>query len=115
MSPLVLVYAAGLVRLSRQGRHDPCDDQQCLAVQIDDASYRTAHATPDCTCSQMDLGVQTMLAIVRNGRTPLVQSAMNQDGSMTASYVFDDAAGGETFAYLCLKYLSGGAPQKKLF
>ena len=69
-------------QIEKQRLHDNCTEYKCLAEQVDDATYQTAH-TVDCadsnTCrfSSVDIGKATML--LRNGKIPLVRIIAPED------------------------------------
>lgn len=54
-------------------RHDRCTDYACEAKNINEATYRTEHATANCRCEFWRVNSQELEEIIKQDRIPYIQ------------------------------------------
>ncbi|KAL3479383.1 hypothetical protein BJX99DRAFT_222544 [Aspergillus californicus] len=52
--------------------HSECTRSLCMARQLNEATYRTAHATTDCDCQHFGPVVDEVVAVIESGSIPLL-------------------------------------------
>ena len=72
MSPSSLYYASSLRRFQIRKDHTRCDQQVCLANQIDSSTYQTLHVEEGCTCAHLDILASKIIDIIANNGIPLI-------------------------------------------
>ncbi|KAL0578607.1 hypothetical protein V5O48_003398 [Marasmius crinis-equi] len=52
--------------------HRKCTQLQCLALQVDERTYRTKHVQSGCDCTWLSLETDALATILQDGRIPIV-------------------------------------------
>ncbi|RDW58110.1 hypothetical protein BP6252_13521 [Coleophoma cylindrospora] len=74
-----LYYAGSLYRPSVGLEHSACGNNHCMARQIDNAVYRTKHATEGCKCGHVLVDTAAMRPILARGSIPCIDIAFVED------------------------------------
>ncbi|OCT45856.1 hypothetical protein CLCR_01428 [Cladophialophora carrionii] len=72
-SCLVMYYAISLGPRLVPRDHSTCVDTECLALQVDHATYRAQHVTPSCACSHLAVEVNQVCSLIDQGLVPVVR------------------------------------------
>lgn len=89
VSILTMYYLANIQRFSRRTEgHDSCGTHKsCVAHNIDDRTFKSAHTTEDCDCIHVFAPFEKMHRILRTGGIPVVKCQISASGDMVLSYV----------------------------
>ncbi|KEY73684.1 hypothetical protein S7711_07730 [Stachybotrys chartarum IBT 7711] len=99
-TPLVVWYASFL-NIPHPGKdHSTCTEFKCLAYQIDEANYQTAHCTANCNCEFVYASQNTLSSILLGPTQaiPLVQPTDPQRGQGIDNRLYADLVSSKTSA-----------------
>ncbi|KIX91919.1 uncharacterized protein Z520_12382 [Fonsecaea multimorphosa CBS 102226] len=60
--------------------HSDCLITECLALQVDHATYKSQHTDPDCDCAHLEVDVAQVCSLINSGRTPLLRLSDSTSG-----------------------------------
>ena len=102
-----LYYLANLRRSGRsRSRHRACRlSARCVASNIDDANYKTAHTQTHCDCDQVQAPLGRMHGILRRGGIPVLKCQLRSTGQLVLDYV--PAAPGAKYAAISHVWADG--------
>lgn len=79
MATPTLYYASFLRRSGVGNNHARCSKDQCVANNVDEKSYKSAHVTTGCHCTHLMPNMQKIHAILEDGGIPLIQITVLND------------------------------------
>ena len=72
-SCLAMYFAISLGPRLISRDHTNCSQTECLALQIDKATYLTRHTKLGCNCEYIGMETEQLVSIIENGMTPLIK------------------------------------------
>jgi hypothetical protein len=74
--------ASSVIRRPQKELHQYCTSTQCIANNIDEATYETKHTRPDCNCPFLWIPPGPIGQILQDGGIPILAIAIRPDGVM---------------------------------
>ncbi|KIJ52516.1 hypothetical protein M422DRAFT_64970 [Sphaerobolus stellatus SS14] len=82
-------YYCSLLERKRTADHGTCTSDECLAYQIDDATYITRHIEEECTCEYIQVDVPVVIKILNDGGMPAIQISLSERNEVQELLVLD--------------------------
>ncbi|KAK6540536.1 hypothetical protein TWF694_009327 [Orbilia ellipsospora] len=106
-SPSCLAFLS-MIRNPRSQNHTKCTDIHCLAYQVDESVYHTAHIEDSCTCPHIPADPAIKLAepaqkILGQGQTPLLKVVKNSGHPTGVDVAFTGAT--PSTSYVCISHV----------
>ncbi|EXJ76122.1 uncharacterized protein A1O5_00630 [Cladophialophora psammophila CBS 110553] len=79
--------------------HSDCLITECLALQVDHATYKSQHTSSGCNCSHLEIDVHQVCSLINRGLTPLLKLSDSDSGVQPK---LDVIAGSE---YVCISHV----------
>lgn len=67
--------------------HASCTEVDCANNHVNEATYKTRHDTPDCSCEHVQFPIEKVKEILRKGKIPLVRISGSEDAPATVDIV----------------------------
>ncbi|KAL7957418.1 hypothetical protein V8C34DRAFT_285994, partial [Trichoderma compactum] len=81
------IFFATLLERQRK-THDDCDTARCLADNIDETTYQTAHTSVGCACSHANINVNDLVTILERDEIPIVLISDDLELSIVSGHSF---------------------------
>ncbi|OAP61870.1 hypothetical protein AYL99_04073 [Fonsecaea erecta] len=60
--------------------HSGCLITECLALQVDHATYKSQHTGPNCDCAHLEVDITQVCSLINCGKTPLLRLCDSASG-----------------------------------
>ncbi|KAI1101613.1 hypothetical protein F4804DRAFT_315402 [Jackrogersella minutella] len=82
LSPLEMYYASLMSQPSNEIQHNCCTSDECVALDVDAATYKQRHLYKNCKCELVSVDTDEVEKILRGGGIPIIETWMDSEGQI---------------------------------